>query len=99
MTKIMNAETDPHLVQPDMSAINSEVESKYVTVDSYEIIQGNKIPDQIVVSDTQTDTVETQSLDDINNQIASEQADQETGTDEVGDTATTDDNADEQPAA
>lgn len=77
MTKIMNAETDPHLVQPDIDAISSDVLSKYITVDSYEIIQGNKVPDQIIVEDSQPSDVEAQTLEDISNQIASEQAEQD----------------------
>lgn len=74
MTKIMNAETDPHLVQPDRDAISSDVLSKYVVIDSYEIIHGEKIPEQIVVTEEPVDDLQGQTLDDINNQIDAEQA-------------------------
>lgn len=75
MTKIMNNETDPHLVQPDREAITSDVYSKYVVVDSYEIVAGDKVTEEIVVEQEAPDVTGT-SLSDINNQIAAEQAEQ-----------------------
>jgi len=94
MTKIMNAETDPHLVQPDRDAISSDILSKYVVIDSYEIIPGNKVPEQIVVTDEPVDDLQGQTLEDINNQIDAEQAAGEQGQEQVADETT-----EEQPAA
>lgn len=94
MTKIMNAETDPHLVQPDRDAISSDVLSKYVVIDSYEIIHGEKIPEQIVVTEEPVDDLQGQTLDDINNQIDAEQTASEQGQEQVAD-----DTTEEQPAA
>lgn len=37
MTKIMNTETDPHLVQPDYDAMYNDIESIYVKIKSAEI--------------------------------------------------------------
>lgn len=95
MTKIMNAETDPHLVQPDRDAISSDVLSKYVVIDSYEIIHGEKIPEQIVVTDEPVDDLQGQTLDDINNQIDAEQAAEQDAEQEQ----VTDETTEEQPAA
>lgn len=94
MTKIMNAETDPHLVQPDRDAISSDILSKYVVIDGYEIVQGNKVPEQIVVAEEPVDDLQGQTLEDINNQIDAEQAASEQGQEQVADETT-----EEQPAA
>ena len=41
MTKIMNPETDSHLVQPELDTADSIVESKYVTINSITINKGD----------------------------------------------------------
>lgn len=41
MTKIMNPETDSHLVQPELDTADSVVESKYVTINSITINKGD----------------------------------------------------------
>ena len=42
MTKIMNVDEDPHLVQPDYSASNSSKESIYVKINNVNIIRSNE---------------------------------------------------------
>lgn len=47
ITKIMNAETDPHLVQPDYSDVDTTVISKYVDIKEFKIIRGDKELEQL----------------------------------------------------
>lgn len=42
MTKIMNVDEDPHLVQPDYSTSNSNTESIYVKINNVSIIRSNE---------------------------------------------------------
>lgn len=53
MTKIMNPETDSHLVQPDLDTEDSIVESKYVTINSITINKGDAT---VTVQEDTTDT-------------------------------------------